>query len=195
MKSPEPPMPFIILVPVTCVEFTLPKISASRAVFIVISPRRRTTSGLLVISPGRSMILSWKNPIFWNTSFNLSSLTVREQLLANLHFPSFIKSITASCTTSVYISKAGMSGFEPKQAKTALAMFPTPDCKGRNWGGIKPDFNCCARKLQTLFPIFMVTSSTGANGFTPSRLSLSTIPMIFFGSTLTTGTPIQSLGS
>ena len=48
--------------------------------------------------------------------------------------------------------------------------------------------------MSDLDGIFMVTSSTGANGFTPSRLSLSTIPMIFFGSTLTTGTPIRSLG-
>ena len=37
-----------------------------------------------------------------------------EQQLANLHLPSFIRSITASCITSVYISNAGMSGLEPR---------------------------------------------------------------------------------
>lgn len=53
VKSQEPPMPFIILVPRTCVELTFPKMSASRAVLIVMSPSRRATSGLLESSSGR----------------------------------------------------------------------------------------------------------------------------------------------
>ena len=53
VKSPEPPIPFIIRVPVTWVELMLPKISASRAVFMEMTPSRRITSGLLEISDGR----------------------------------------------------------------------------------------------------------------------------------------------
>ena len=49
VKSPEPPIPFIILVPHTWVELMLPKISASRGVLMVIRPKRRATSGLLEI--------------------------------------------------------------------------------------------------------------------------------------------------
>ena len=38
----------------------------------------------------------------------------------------------------VYMVKAGTSGFSPKQPKTALATFPTPDCRGRNSLGMIP---------------------------------------------------------
>ena len=54
VKSPEPPMPFIIWRPITCVLFTLPKMSTSMAVLIEMMPSRRITSGLLLISCGRS---------------------------------------------------------------------------------------------------------------------------------------------
>ena len=60
VKSPLPPIPFIMRVPSTWVELTLPKMSASMAVFMAMTPRRRITSGLLLISAGRITILSWK---------------------------------------------------------------------------------------------------------------------------------------
>src|SRR5208282_676155 len=55
VKSPEPPIPFIICLPMRCVELTLPKRSTSSAVLIEMIPRRRTTSGLFEISCGRKM--------------------------------------------------------------------------------------------------------------------------------------------
>ena len=64
-----------------------------------------------------------------------------EHPLANLHLPVFINPITASCITSVYISKAGTSGLFPNPPNTAFAMFPTPDCNGKNSLGIKPAFS------------------------------------------------------
>ena len=64
VKSPEPPIPFIILVPDTWVELMLPNISASKAVLMATRPRRRATSGLLEISCGRSRILSLKKSKF-----------------------------------------------------------------------------------------------------------------------------------
>ena len=54
VKSPEPPMPFIIFRPITCVLLTLPKMSTSIAVLIEMMPSRRMTSGMLEISCGRS---------------------------------------------------------------------------------------------------------------------------------------------
>jgi len=50
----EFPIPFIIVLPITCVELTLPARSNSMAVFIETTPMRRTISGLLEISCGRS---------------------------------------------------------------------------------------------------------------------------------------------
>jgi hypothetical protein len=55
VKSPEPPMPFIIcFVPSRACCLTLPKISTSMAVLMEMTPSRRITSGLLLISCGRS---------------------------------------------------------------------------------------------------------------------------------------------
>ena len=61
VKSPDPPMPFISFRPITCVLFTLPKISTSIAVLMEMMPRRRMTSGLLLISCGRSSMRDRKN--------------------------------------------------------------------------------------------------------------------------------------
>ena len=63
-KSPEPPMPFIMLRPSTWVLFTLPVMSTSMAVLMAMMPRRRTISGLLLISCGRSTNLERKNSRF-----------------------------------------------------------------------------------------------------------------------------------
>ena len=182
------------MVPTTCVLFTFPNISASNAVFIVMIPKRRTISGLLLISPGRSTNLFLKKSRLENTSSSTVLLIVREQPLAKRHFPSFINLITASCTTSVYISNTGTSGLLPNPLNTAFAIFPTPDCSGRNSFGIRPFFNWETKKLQTLSPIRVVTSSTGANSFTLSGKLVSTIPIILWGSTFITGEPILSLG-
>ena len=109
VKSPEPPMPFIILVPSTWVEFTHPKMSASRAVFMAITPSRLMTSGLFDISAGRMRILSWKKSRSANSCDSTSLEKVIEHVLANLHFPVRSSSRTESCTTSVYIMKLGNS--------------------------------------------------------------------------------------
>ena len=50
----EAPMPFIIRCPHKCVEFTWPKTSTSKAVFMEMMPNCRTMAGLLEISCGRS---------------------------------------------------------------------------------------------------------------------------------------------
>ena len=94
VKSPEPPIPFIILVPHTWVELMLPKISASRAVLMVIKPRRRATSGLLLISCGRRTNLSRKKSKLLMISWSLSAPIVNEQPLANFTRPAFINSTT-----------------------------------------------------------------------------------------------------
>ena len=56
-KSPEPPSPLTIWQPPMCVELTLPSRSTSSAVLTAMTPRRRITSGELLISTGRRMIL------------------------------------------------------------------------------------------------------------------------------------------
>ena len=53
VKSAEPPIPFIIFEPRTCVLLMFPKISASKAVLIVTNPKRRANSGLFESSDGR----------------------------------------------------------------------------------------------------------------------------------------------
>ena len=63
-KSPDPPMPFIMLRPRTWVLLTLPVMSTSMAVLMERMPRRRMTSGLLVISCGRSRSLERKKSRF-----------------------------------------------------------------------------------------------------------------------------------
>ena len=63
-KSPEPPMPFIMFRPRTWVLLTLPVMSTSMAVLMEMMPRRRTTSGLLLISWGRSRSRGRKNSMF-----------------------------------------------------------------------------------------------------------------------------------
>ena len=60
VKSPDPPIPFIILVPLTCVELTFPKISTSMAVFKEMIPSLRARPGLFDISEGRSTSLFLK---------------------------------------------------------------------------------------------------------------------------------------
>ncbi|MNV59759.1 hypothetical protein D3C71_1522030 [compost metagenome] len=57
-KSPEPPMPFMIRVPITWVELTLPYRSTSIIPFMPMQPRRRTSSGWLEISWVRMMMRS-----------------------------------------------------------------------------------------------------------------------------------------
>lgn len=55
-KSPLPPNPFIILVPMMWVELTLPYKSTSMGVLSAITPKRRMTSGWLETSLGRMTI-------------------------------------------------------------------------------------------------------------------------------------------
>ncbi len=57
-KSPEPPMPLMIRVPLTWVEFTLPYRSNSTHPFIAITPSRLMTPTWLLIDWGRRRILS-----------------------------------------------------------------------------------------------------------------------------------------
>ena len=90
------PIPFIILVPTTWVELTLPKMSASRAVFIEITPSRRIISGLFEISPGRISTLSRKKSTFLKKRSIVSSENVSEHVLLKRHLPFSIRSSTAS---------------------------------------------------------------------------------------------------
>ena len=55
-KSPEPPMPFMIELPITWVELMLPYRSASSIPFMPMQPRRRTSSGWLEISCERKIM-------------------------------------------------------------------------------------------------------------------------------------------
>ncbi len=113
---------------------------------------------------------------------------------ANLTRPFFMRSITASWITSVYISNAGMSGFSPRDPRSALAMFPTPDWIGRNEAGMRPALSSPTRKFATFSPILAVTSSTGANLPTSLGRFVWTTAMIFLGSTCTYGFPQRSDG-
>ena len=194
VKSAEPPMPFIIFVPTTCVEFTFPNMSASRAVFIVMTPSRRITSGLFDISAGRMITLSWKRSMFSKNSFMASVENVMEHVLAKRHLPDSISLSTESWMTSVYISNGGMSALASRRASTAFAILPTPDCNGRNELGMRPSFSSLIKKLHTFSPIIIVVSSLGANGCPPSGKLVFTMPTIFSGSICSVGVPAKSLG-
>lgn len=113
---------------------------------------------------------------------------------ANLTRPERMRSMTVSWITSVYISNAGMSGFAPSDPRSAFAMFPTPDCIGRNEAGILPALSSPTRNLATLSPILAVTSSTAANLPTSLGRFVWTTAMIFLGSIITYGFPQRSDG-
>ena len=81
--------------------------------------------------------------------------------------------------TSVYISKGGILESRPKALNTALAMLPTPDCRGRNVEGIMPRFISAERKSATFCPILSVTGSGALNPRASSGMSTSTTPTIF----------------
>ena len=85
-----------------------------------------------------------------------------------------------------------MSPRLPIEARTALAMSPTPDCTGRKPGGIRPVASSRARKSVTLRPICSTVSSGSSNALPGSAEFVSTTPAILAGSTLMTGAPMRS---
>ena len=96
--------------------------------------------------------------------------------------------------TSVYISNGGMLWSLPNALSTALAMFPTPDCKGRKVEGMMPFRRSAARNSATFCPILSVTGSGSWKPRASSGIFVSTIPTIFSGSTWMYGNPMRSLG-
>src|ERR1022692_664695 len=77
VKSPDPPMPFIRFRPITWVELTFPDRSTSMAVFMEITPRRRTSSGWFEISCGRKRTRDLKNSRFAPNRRDISGPNVR----------------------------------------------------------------------------------------------------------------------
>ncbi len=98
----------------------------------------------------------------------MSLLSVSEHELPNEHLPAFMSSMTASCITSVYIVKGGISLLSPSPKRTALATFPTPDWRGRNVLGIRPAWISERRNEQTLAPIWRVVLSRAVKPVMPS---------------------------
>ncbi len=100
-KSPEPPMPFWMREPITWVEFTVPKMSASISPFMAMQPRRRISSGWLEISCGRRISLPRNWSIRWFRSAAASGLSDRAVAEATVSLPDSSSSSIPSCNTSV----------------------------------------------------------------------------------------------
>ena len=166
--------------------------SASRAVFTAMIPKRRIISGWLVISCGRSRMRSRKSSICSYIVSRRSSDKVSELPAAKRIRPFIIRSMTEFCITSVNMEKAGRFGSSPSAPSTALAMLPTPDCRGRNSLGMAPFFHSRSRKAATLCPICRVVSFCGVKAAMWSRAFVRTTPVIFFGSIFTLMCPARS---
>ena len=121
-----------------------------------------------------------------------SGLSVSEQVEAKLQRPLSSSGMTESCRTSVYISKFGISGWTPSAARTELAMSPTPDCKGRNDGGIRPARISATRNSATFWPIFSVSGVGWEKALVSSLSSVWTTPAILDGLMITIGEPMRS---
>ena len=180
-KSPEPPIPFIIRVPHTCVEFTLPYISNSSAVFIAIIPKRRTISGWFEISWGRNTSLSLYCSKLLNTCALQRSDKTIELPDAKLSLPASIRSNVESCSTSEYIVRS-LKSESSSPIITALAMLPMPACSGPKLAGNLFWATSSLKKLTKWRAIAAVSSSGSVTVENESLWLVKTIPTIFAGS-------------
>ena len=192
-KSPEPPRPFIIFVPIRCVEFTLPYRSASSMPFMARMPRRRTSSGWLEISWVRRISLS---RYFAALSLNRSAASVdRENAVADAvaRVPESRASSMPSCTTSVNADRPVNRDFTSSDI-TAFAMLPTPDCSGSSRSSYRPWATSCSKNSTRCWAIAIESASAGLKAELRSGAWVSTTATTLAGSHRRYVSPMRSAG-
>ena len=145
--------------------------------FMPMTPRRRISSGLLVISCGRRMILSRKKSMLSLKRCSASGLNERAVADALAILPESSKSSMPSCSTSVkpvMFSKRLCC----KPASTALATLPTPDCSGNRFSGSLPCLTSCSKKSMICAAMCCETASGSANLLLRSGASVNTMATI-----------------
>ena len=108
---------------------------------------------------------------------SLSEKAVAEMVLI---VPEFNKANMPSWMTSVY-AVSGWNGPSSSPRRTALAMLPTPDCRGRRDAGRRPPFTSYARNSKRFSAILCDMTSTGLNAVLRSGEFVSTTATIFSG--------------
>ena len=164
-------MPFIIWRPMICDEFTLPKRSISIAVFMEMTPRRRTISGLLEISCGRMRMRERKMSRLPYTCSAISGPSVSDGCRSKFDRAALEQRDRRSPAAPRYISRSpGSPGWRPRRQGPSWRCSPTPDCNGRNDGGMRPARISSTRNSATYLPIFSVSAGS-ENGSGLRRLS------------------------
>lgn len=195
MKSPEPPIPFIILVPSTWVEFTHPNMSAS--VSRVHGDYAETADNFRVVGNFGGA----------EHDFVVEEVEVGKQLCLNL-----VGECHGACAGECALACAkqfkhgilynfrvhhevGEFLVETQVIEHCIGHVAHAALQGRNSFGMRPLRYSLTRKRTTLAPMRSDTSSGLVKLFTPSRALVRTMPRTFAGSTFSVGRPIRSLGA
>ena len=191
VKSPEPPMPFMIRLPMMWVELTLPYRSTSTMPFMPMQPSRRTSSGWLEISCGRMMMRSRKKSISRVKDACASGLRAKPVHEATRSTPLRSRSSMPSWMTSVNAVRS-RNPLLARPASTALGMLPTPDCSGSRSAGMRFLAIWCCRNSIRCPAMRSLVASTGLNGLLRSGALVRTTATTRSGSTFSAVSPMRS---